>query len=154
MEENKITFADLMDGNKHPLYFVNGSTSKMYMAEIIDNVRPSTRYYNPRNNKPCIQLRLFDKNGKNRVLTWDGVKDIWIDPKHKHDSFCLNIDDYCSYKRYDIYTTKEDAYKRCISKLMDKKKEINKKILKVQESFGLIEPKKRYNIELEFKCNE
>jgi 5-enolpyruvylshikimate-3-phosphate synthase len=36
---------------------------------------------------------------------------------------------------------------------IDRKKEINKKILKVQESFGLIEPKKRYNIELEFKSN-
>jgi hypothetical protein len=153
MEENKITFADLMDGNKHPLYFVNGSTCKMYMVEIIDNVKVSSRYYTPQQGKRCIQLKLFDKNGKNRVWGWDEEKNYWLETKHKHNSFYLGMYDSSSYKSYDIYTTKEDAYKRCISKLIDKKKEINKKILKVQESFGLIESKKRYNIELEIKCN-
>ena len=154
MEKN-ITFESLMDGEKHPIFFVNGSSVKLYMA-VLKKTRQCV-HYNPISS-PSIALELYDKNGKNKILGWVGYKISYI-PLEKANSTSCRYFDNSAYKNYTIFTTKDEAYRHCVKKLMDEKRKINKKILKLQEEFDVIEKKPRfskvpYTNKVEFKIEK
>lgn len=141
--EKKITFGDLIDGDKHPIFFVNGSSVKLYMAILRKGIERGYGYASKK-DYGYISLELYDKNGKNRILGWDGYKTPYI-PTDKSKSTSCNYFDRSAYKNFIIFTTKDEAYRHCTKKLMEEKRKINGRILKLQEEFEVIEHKPRFS---------
>lgn len=148
--ENDITFESLIDDQFHELYFVTGSTSKKYITKLVRGNIVRDRW--SRRHVDGIVIELYDKNGKNRIYSnWYGCHKIAAVTLEDKDKTMAKFYDGGDGKMYTIFTTKDEAYRHCVKNLMEQKKKINAKILKIQEEFEVIEHKPRYDITIKRK---
>lgn len=137
--EEKNTFAELMDGELHQLYFIDGSTFKIQMCKIF---RKENYYYQIINNIPrdnvYFIIECYDKNGRNKIVTWDGYKSIGCEKKDLNNTSVLYR---YNFKTFTVCTNKEDAYDKCCESIRKRQRLLNANLLKLRKSFGLIECK-------------